>query len=211
MPYPSGNTTLVTREAVPGGSDGKESACSARDVGLIPALGRSSGEENGNPLQYSCLENSMDRGSYWATVHGVESDTTERLTAPTTTENSRHLLTAALTLRRNSLPTSRVRTRGFLLTQSVHATLHFWILGSIGYSLEDIRGQQNANTTAGLAVLLILVFFFGLLSQSPPTSFPYILSRFYGCISWDRQGGVCFLHYIQNQKPECIIESINSS
>ena len=43
----------------------------ARDVGSIPGLGRSSGEGNGNPLQYSCLEKSMDRGAWWATVHGV--------------------------------------------------------------------------------------------------------------------------------------------
>ena len=45
----------------PGGSDGKESACNAGDTGLIPGLGKSPGEENGYPLQYSCLENSMDR------------------------------------------------------------------------------------------------------------------------------------------------------
>ena len=45
----------------PGGSDGKESACNARDPGLIPGLGRSPGEGNGCPLQYSCLENPMDR------------------------------------------------------------------------------------------------------------------------------------------------------
>ena len=49
----------------------KESACNAGDVGSIPGLGRSSGEGNGNPLQYSCLENPMDRGAQWATVHGV--------------------------------------------------------------------------------------------------------------------------------------------
>ena len=41
------------------------------DVGLIPGLGRCSGGGNGNPLQYSCLENSMDRGAWWATVHGA--------------------------------------------------------------------------------------------------------------------------------------------
>ena len=52
----------------PGGSDGKESACSAGDQGLIPESGRSPGEGNGNPLQYSCLENPMDRGAEWATV-----------------------------------------------------------------------------------------------------------------------------------------------
>ena len=49
------------------GSVGKETACSAGDLSLIPGLGRSSGEGNGNPLQYSCLENSMDRGAWWAT------------------------------------------------------------------------------------------------------------------------------------------------
>ena len=50
---------------------GKESAHNARDVGSVPGLGRSLGERSGNPLQYSCLENFMDRGDWWATVHGV--------------------------------------------------------------------------------------------------------------------------------------------
>ena len=48
----------------PGGSDDKESSCNAGDLGLIPGSGRSPGEGNGNPLQYSCLENSMDRGAW---------------------------------------------------------------------------------------------------------------------------------------------------
>ena len=55
----------------PGGSGSKESACSAEDLGSIPGLGRSPGEGNGNPLQYSCLKNSMDIEAQWATVHGV--------------------------------------------------------------------------------------------------------------------------------------------
>ena len=55
----------------PGGSDGKESACHLGDLGLIPRLGRSPGEGIGYPLQYSCLENSMDREAWRATVHGV--------------------------------------------------------------------------------------------------------------------------------------------
>ena len=55
----------------PGGSDGKVSAYNVGDPGLIPGSGRSSGEGNGNPLQYSCLENPMDQGAWGATVHGV--------------------------------------------------------------------------------------------------------------------------------------------
>ena len=54
-----------------GGSDGKESACNVGDPGSIPGSGRSAGEVNGYPLQYSCLENPMDRGAWQATVHGV--------------------------------------------------------------------------------------------------------------------------------------------
>ena len=55
----------------PGGSEVKESACNAGDLGSILGSGRSPGEGNGNPLQYSCLENPMDGGAWWATVHGV--------------------------------------------------------------------------------------------------------------------------------------------
>ena len=55
----------------PGGSDGKESTCSVGDPGSIPGSGRSPGEGNGNPLQYSCLENPMIRGAWQATVHEV--------------------------------------------------------------------------------------------------------------------------------------------
>ena len=55
----------------PGGSEGKESACSVGDPGLIPGLERSSGEGNGSPVQYSCLENPKDTGALWATVHRV--------------------------------------------------------------------------------------------------------------------------------------------
>ena len=55
----------------PGGSDGKESAWNAQDPGSIPGSGRSPGEENDNPLQYSCLENPMDRGTWRVIVHGV--------------------------------------------------------------------------------------------------------------------------------------------
>ena len=62
-------------------SDGKESACNAGDLGSIPGSGRSPGEGNGNPLQYSYLGNPMDRRSWLATIHGVtkDPDTTEQL------------------------------------------------------------------------------------------------------------------------------------
>ena len=55
----------------PGGSDSKESACNAGGLGSIPGSGRSPGERNDYPLQYSCLENSMNREAWQATVHGV--------------------------------------------------------------------------------------------------------------------------------------------
>ena len=55
----------------------KESACKAGDLGLIPELGRSPGEGNGNPFQYSCLEKPMDRAAWWATVHGVTKSWTQ--------------------------------------------------------------------------------------------------------------------------------------
>ena len=56
---------------LPGSSGSKESACKAGDSSLIPGSGRSPGEGNGEPLQYSCLGNPMDREAWWATVHGV--------------------------------------------------------------------------------------------------------------------------------------------
>ena len=81
--YSSLNSFSV-RGDFPVGSDGKESASNARntgDVGSIPGSGRAPGEGHGNPLEYSCLENSMDRGTWWAPVHRVtELDMTEQLT-----------------------------------------------------------------------------------------------------------------------------------
>ena len=70
----------------PGGSVVKNLPANAGDVGSVSESRRSPGEENVNPLQYSCLGNPMDRGAWWATVHGVtkQSDTTQRLTTATT-------------------------------------------------------------------------------------------------------------------------------
>ena len=74
----SGTLLLVNLESsvmgFPGGSDSKESACT--DPGSIPGLGRSLGDGNGNPLYYSCLENSMNRGAWRATVHVVPTSQT---------------------------------------------------------------------------------------------------------------------------------------
>ena len=73
------NVTLL--KGFPGGSDSKESTCNAGDLGSVRGLGRSTGEGNGNPLQYSCLENLMDREAWQTIVHGIaQSDMTEQLT-----------------------------------------------------------------------------------------------------------------------------------
>jgi len=61
----------MVQEGFPGGSDGQESAGTAGDLGLIPGSGGFPGEGNSNPLQYSCLDNSMDRGAWQATVQGM--------------------------------------------------------------------------------------------------------------------------------------------
>ena len=64
--------------AFPDGSEGKESACNVGDLSLIPGLGRSPGEENGNPIQYSCVENPMDREGAWrAIAHRVAKSQTQ--------------------------------------------------------------------------------------------------------------------------------------
>ena len=75
-------TCYVIYICFPGGSDSKESTCNVGDLGSIPGWGRSPGGGHGNPLQHSCLENTMDRGAWGATVHGAaELDTTEHSTA----------------------------------------------------------------------------------------------------------------------------------
>ena len=69
--------TMLFIKCFPGGSDGKESACNVGDQGSIPGSGRSPGEGHGNSLQYSCLKNLLDRGAWWATVHGISKSGTQ--------------------------------------------------------------------------------------------------------------------------------------
>ena len=69
--------TLSAVNGLPWWLSAKESARNVEDPGSVPGLGKSSGEGNGNPLQYSCLENPMDRGAWWATVHGVAKSQTQ--------------------------------------------------------------------------------------------------------------------------------------
>ena len=71
------NRKLMVSSVFPGGSEVKASACNVGDLGLIPGSGRSPGEGNDNPLQYSCLENPMDGEAWWATQGRKELDSTE--------------------------------------------------------------------------------------------------------------------------------------
>ena len=75
-PFPFGNSVVVLK-GFSGSSDGKESSCNVGDLGLILGLGRSPGEGNGNPLQYSCLENPMEGGTWQAIVYGVTKSRTQ--------------------------------------------------------------------------------------------------------------------------------------
>ena len=70
-------TVLVLHRGFPGGSEVKASACNAGDLGSMTGLGRSPGEGNGTPLQYSCLENPTGGGAWWATIHGVAKSRTQ--------------------------------------------------------------------------------------------------------------------------------------
>ena len=67
----------IPHKTFPGGSDSKETACNMGDLSLIPGLGRPPGERHGYSLQYSCLENSMDKGDWQATVHGIAKSWTQ--------------------------------------------------------------------------------------------------------------------------------------
>ena len=103
----------------PGSSAGNKSACNAGDPGSIPGSGRSPGEGHGNPLQYSCLENPMDRGAWRATVHGV-------------TKSQNHCTSKHSTAR--SLPRIR-RSRDKRQTR--------WGVSSVKVSPDDVKTQKR--------------------------------------------------------------------
>ena len=96
----------------PCSSVGKESACSAEDLGLIPGLGRSPGEGNGNSLQYPCLENLMDRGAWWAAVHGV-AKSWARLNDEHNEKNSRKVAEIRKLKKKTTHPTPTPQSEGF--------------------------------------------------------------------------------------------------
>ena len=103
----------------PGGSNSKESACNVGDQGSIPGSEGYPAEGNGNPLQYSCLENSMDRGAWWVTVHGVTKSqiTTKRLThthTHTHTHNLAWILAPTCNIMYFSLSTFQIKLIGLL-------------------------------------------------------------------------------------------------
>ena len=85
----------------PGGSDDKESPCSVGDLGLIPVSGRSPEEGNGNPLQYSCLENPMNKRARQAPVHGVTRVGYNLATKPTNLKSFKHIYVFIFTVQKN--------------------------------------------------------------------------------------------------------------
>ena len=133
----------------PGGSDGKESACNAGDLDSILRSGRSPGVGNGNPLQYSCLENSTGRGAWQATVHGVakELDTTEQLTLT-------NLLTATWSFKLSHfflclLVVILLQGRAVLLPKLLHFSLPSFLL-SLPSSFLPAYGLLDYFSTNGL-------------------------------------------------------------
>ena len=117
------------------GTAGKESACNAGEKGSIPGSGRSHGGGHGNPLQYSCLGNLVDRGAWWATVHGLAKSRT-RLSVQTHT-----LTTAVKIVREKAIPTILTHDNRVLRTQSAEtdiSSVHFSHL-AVGADMPTVR------------------------------------------------------------------------
>ena len=110
------------RQGFPGGTDSKESAFNEEDPGSVPEWGRSPGEGNSNPFQYSCLENRMDKGAWWATVHGV-------------TKSQTRLKQLSMQTCRRNRTTGTVRKLGRTQRQGFIQTPSF-VMCSWGYKVE---------------------------------------------------------------------------
>ena len=123
---------LATCLGFPDSSVGKETACSSGDLGSIPGLGRFPGGGHGNPLQYSCLQNPMDRGVCWAAAHGVtELDTTERLTQHSTGGHKIDPTHLNLQIKNKSLHS--ISTESILQQDSANFFLKGQIVSIIGF------------------------------------------------------------------------------
>ena len=161
----------------PGGSDGNASAYSAGDLGLITGSGTSPGEGNGNPLQYSCLENPMDGGAWWATVHGVKKSRTRlsdfTFTFSLITEKPQ---TVSPWTRQWSWPCSKTFYTAFCLFQTcipLHIIIKTWKFLSLGHFL----------TSLNLGPRLLLCFHTLCVIFPTTSQCPYKSSD----ISWDPQ------------------------
>ena len=142
----------------------KKSACEERDLGLIPVSGRSPGEGNGNPLQFSCLENSMDRGIWWATIHEVTIGRTVQFSCLVVSNSLRpHGLQHARLPCPSPIP--RAYSNSYPLTRWCHPTITFSIVpfssclqpfpasGSFQMSPFFISGGQSIGVSASALVL----------------------------------------------------------
>ena len=146
----------------PGGSEDKASACNAGDRGSIPGLGRSPGEGNGNTLQYSCLENPMDRGAWWATVHGAAKSRT-RLRDFTHTFSICPTLSFPYCVHKsilyicvsNSCPTNKLICTIFL--DSIHIINMQYSFFSFWFASLCIRGSRFIHLSSADSHLFILM------------------------------------------------------
>ena len=129
----------------PGGSDSKASARNAGDLGSIPGSGRSPGEGNGNPLQYSCLENPVDRGAWWATVHGVAESRT-RLSDLTSLHFT---LVKAWKGEVGSFLTRAPGYRAYSHTPGALRCLPFWRAGTASWSSLCPSASSGSNQVTG--------------------------------------------------------------
>ena len=160
-----------------GGSDGKESACSAGDLGSIPGSRRSPGEGKGYPLQYSCLENRRDRGAWWATAHGVAKSWTPLKWLITPTDTHFHFYSVCL-------------------FQISYSLFQCYLYIFITLRLSNIILNLFTNCP-------IIFIFFSVCSSkhwiywSARLGFlSYVLELAFSCWSWNQISGVCYFSFL---------------